>query len=197
MNRIAVAIGGAAVLALVAWLALASKDTVAPSSPGQPANVESPEPAPELQADAAHADPADVPAPTPLPEGLPEGFYKKLAPGERIALTVPKGLTSGIRCPDGTFLPLLNGVPVAGPISRSRMLGPLPPVVAKMCDPNGIEWYVHADGSRTTTKWSRAIVHGEPKQQVVTLHFGPMPEGTTERARETPPAPPSANGGNR
>jgi hypothetical protein len=166
MNRIALAIGGLAIVGVAAWLLSRQDDPPAPAPVDDQPEISEP----EFPAETG----IPYPDPVPLPEGLPAEFYVDLAPGEEIPITIPPGLTSGIRCPDGTYLPPLNGCPVGGPIARNRSrMGELPPVVAKMCDGYGLEWYVHADGSRTTTTWKEATVHGEAKMMVATLHFGP------------------------
>ncbi len=140
------------------------------------------------------AAPAAVPA-TPAEPKLPPALFRKLAPGETVALTLPDGLTDGVRCPDGSYLPLLNGVPYAGAISRARAAGPLPPVVAKTADQHGVEWYVHADGSRTTTQWATIDVEGQPRREVLTQHVAPLPEDLERSsADDLVPAPTPAAG---
>ncbi|MBK8975379.1 MAG: hypothetical protein IPM29_05600 [Planctomycetes bacterium] len=67
--------------------------------------------------------------------------------------SIPDNWRRGIQCPDGSFLPLLNGVPWAKPLSRSIEAGPLPPVVEVVEDIGGDQWYRHADGSFTTCRW--------------------------------------------
>lgn len=74
-----------------------------------------------------------------------------LAPG-RYPMEVPF-TDKGIDCGGGRFLPLLNGMETAPALNREPNLGPVPPVVAKIVDDTGIEWYEHADGSATTTRW--------------------------------------------
>ncbi len=77
----------------------------------------------------------------------------------------------GIRCPDGTFLPLLNGVASAPAIIREPERGPLPAVVAVLVDADGFEWYEHADASVTTSRPQRVTdQHGVSSIQTVTLH---------------------------
>ncbi len=120
----------------------------------QPAQVQ---PAPESKP-AVHSAGAPV-APQQAASGssnevqLPPEATRKYPPGTFVPLTLPK-VKSGIRLPDGSYLPLLNGVPRASPISRAEWLGPVPPVVGKQVDAEGVEWWVHADGSSTTTRWT-------------------------------------------
>ena len=83
---------------------------------------------------------------------------------------------SGIRCPDGTYLPLLNGVPFAPPISRSTRAVALTPVVELVVDDTGCQWFVHADGSATTSRWVEFTdAHGVKSKQVVTDHNEVVP----------------------
>jgi hypothetical protein len=54
------------------------------------------------------------------------------------------------RLPDGTYVPALNGVvgapPMVWPEDR-----PFSPITHKETGSNGIEWYLHADGTASTT----------------------------------------------
>lgn len=57
--------------------------------------------------------------------------------------------------PDGTFVPCLNGTVGAPPLSPHWGNRPWSPIVATERSDVGVDWYVHADGTRTTTemKW--------------------------------------------
>ncbi len=77
----------------------------------------------------------------------------------------------GIPLPGGGFLPALNGVVVSSPIDRPHNKGVLPVVVAIVVDDSGLEWYRHADGSMTTSRyvfnpsqkrWEAATFHAIP-----------------------------------
>ena len=137
---------------------------------------------------------------------LPPAFYRKLPPNSGCRLRLPKGIKSGLRCPDGSFLPLLNGVPYAYPLKRNVDDGPLPPVVAKITDSGGYEWYEHADGSHTTTRWTpMTMPDGTTRMEVVTSHhvpknpnFGRPPAATEKEGGSTagPPAEESSKKGN-
>lgn len=110
-------------------------------------------------------------------------WTRSLAPNERLRVELPKDLRHGIPMPDGSFLPLLNGVPHAEPASRNTSAsGPLPPVVAKFADREGSEWWEHADGSTTTTRWVE-VTHadGRVAQMVVTDHLSPIPDELAHR----------------
>ncbi len=159
---IAAAIGG--VLLVCLWT---------PASAAPPA-------APQHIAEQEPDSPPAGPAPALRPEqpkepetDLPPEFFAALPPHSRIGLRLPAGLTSGLRCPDGSFLPLLNGVPEAAPIQRLARYGPLPPVVAKRTDAGGDEWYEHADGSLTTTRWVEVTALGVTTRDVETTHCTP------------------------
>jgi hypothetical protein len=129
-----------------------------------------------------------APASKPDPE-LPPELSRKYAPGTKIPITLPK-VTSGIRCPDGSFLPLLNGVPSAPAIKRDRSLGPVPPVRYLYTDEAGYQWYWHEDGSTTTSRhikqWDQ---HGKESTNIETVHGIKMPEGATLPAPD--PEPPN------
>jgi hypothetical protein len=149
----------------------------APTPTTEPPNVEPPkvalEPAPV----------APPPPPTPTPR----------IPG-RYPMEVPFNTTGGIGIGAGRFLPLLNGVPHAPEIARDEP-GPVPPVVAKVVDDSGCEWWEHADGSMTTSRWNdytyRDPRTGEQVQsrQVVTEHGIPMRGEVPEPANEAPKSP--------
>jgi hypothetical protein len=96
----------------------------------------------------------------------------------------PGFVASGIPLPDGSQLPLLNGVASAPPVLRSPERGPLPPVVAVVVDRDGWDWYEHADGSLTTCR-PQEIVRDDGRREirVLTLHNAPDP-----RMRESNPA---------
>ena len=58
----------------------------------------------------------------------------------------------GIEFPDGTRLPLLNGLREAVRIEPQAETACVAPVVAILVDADGWEWYEHADGARTTSR---------------------------------------------
>lgn len=102
-------------------------------------------------------------------------YARPVPRGSERPVTIPTDLRSGIRCPDGSFLPLLNGVPHAGALGRdSDLSGPLPPVVAKRTEMDGTEWWIHADGSATTTRWTTLSRNGVESKAVVVDHLQPV-----------------------
>lgn len=103
----------------------------------------------------------------PLPRGASVRFDHSFDPHD---------FTAGIGCPGGGFLPLLNGVPHAQPLQRNvELLGPVPPVVGKYTDADGDEWWVHADGSETTSRFTTVTVGGVSRRDVRTDHVVPAP----------------------
>ena len=104
-----------------------------------------------------------------------EPWQRVLPPRSRVPLRL-KPQKQGIRCPDGTYLPLLNGVPHAPPISRSTNASTLTPVVELLVDDTGCQWFVHADGSATTSRWvDYTDSQGKRDRQVVTDHNEVVP----------------------
>lgn len=63
----------------------------------------------------------------------------------------PQAKSNRLLLPDGTTVPVLNGAfgaPEMGwPDER-----PWSPIIGKEMDRNGLEWYVHEDGSKSTTQ---------------------------------------------
>ncbi len=178
---------GAVLFAICGTVWFLWPDELTPSSPSGSASIT---PAKGMTVELA-APPVELPTIDGIV--MPAAFYQKLPPSSRVPLTMPKGFKSGMLCPDGSYLPLLNGVPRAGRVNRAPEDGPLPPVVAKVTDWGGYEWYEHADGSFTTTRWEKMTLHGKPYEDVVTNHRAKMDEN--KFALSAPPdgsAPPAA-----
>ncbi len=97
------------------------------SSVGKGAEVDMP-----VAKEAATPSPADQVTEKPLPG--------KQEPG-------PESL----KMPDGTYLPVLNGA-VGAPAVEWPKGTPYSPVIKKIVDKEGLEWYVHKDGSFTITQ---------------------------------------------
>jgi hypothetical protein len=119
--------------------------------------------------------------------GLPVEVGQRYPPGSQVHLArplEPRDFSAGIGCPGGGFLPLLNGVPFAQPLHRNvERDGPVPAVIAKRTDAEGFEWWVHADGSETTTRWMTKVVGGVDVRDVRTDHAVPA-----RNAHTLPPA---------
>lgn len=91
---------------------------------------------------------------------------------------------NSLRMPDGTYLPVLNGA-VGAPAAEWPKGRPYSPVVKKVIDAAGLEWYLHADGSYTITQNQYRSDLG--KTEPATLIYNPteskpMEPGELERA---------------
>ena len=107
---------------------------------------------------------------------LPEIAFKKLSPNSRVLMNIPFNKVGGIPVGNGTYLPLLNGVPSAPVISRDESAGPVPPVIAKIVDHEGTEFWEHSDGSTTTSRWVDTWNNGVKLRQVLTDHAARLPD---------------------
>ncbi len=117
--------------------------------------------------------PERVVAPTPG-EAEPAGDAVRARPLPEPTVAPPEG--GGILCPDGSYLPLLNGVPSAPGIIRAEEHGPLPPVVEILVDSAGYEWYRHADDSTTTSRPQFVTdANGVRSIQIITIHNAGAP----------------------
>lgn len=79
---------------------------------------------------------------------------------------------AGILCPDGTFLPPLNGVRASDPIppiQREPGMPPIGPIVGTFTDDTGAEWWITADGSAFTTRWQEIVLEDGRRARVVRL----------------------------
>src|SRR5690606_36359339 len=89
-----------------------------------------------------------------------------------LAASTPRAeRTLHLALPDGTSVPPLNGVerPAILPWPPHR---PWSPIVGKETDEDGVQWYVHADGSSTTTQmaWHPQLGRLDP----VTIVLNPV-----------------------
>ncbi|MCB9871857.1 MAG: hypothetical protein H6837_18530 [Planctomycetes bacterium] len=90
---------------------------------------------------------------------------------------VPLCARAGIPLGGGVFLPPLNGVTVADeipPVGRDPRLPPPGPVVGKVVDRSGQEWWVHADGSQTSCCFASILTPQGRCAIVATQHGAPM-----------------------
>jgi hypothetical protein len=94
------------------------------------------EPRKPVPAPKQREQPAQPPQPVQAPVQAPQP-----------AAAQPKML----RFPDGSLREPLNGVTDPKPVDWPAQI-PYAPVVGRMRDAQGLEWYRHADGSRTTTQ---------------------------------------------
>ena len=127
--------GGGALL----WKALATERLVPDTLPADPASNSGKGLTPSASGD--HEQASRVPAiPGAAGSIRKESLPQKIGPG-------PKSLAM----PDGTFLPVLNGA-VGAPAVDWPDGRPYSPVVKKVVDAAGLEWYLHGDGSYTITQ---------------------------------------------
>lgn len=170
----------------LAALALASGLAVwlfgAPSGPAAPKPVDAAEPATrpasaanlEAPETGYHGMPA-LPFLTNKKSDRPLHTKSRYPPGTRIPVRIAERPKSGIPCPDGTFLPFLNGMTAAPAVQRDPAYGPVPPIVGIVVDADGIEWWEHADGSTTTCHYIGVTAHGENYFDPTTRHALPKP----------------------
>lgn len=85
-----------------------------------------------------------------------------------VVATPPADRSAYIELPDGTFAPALNGVRNA-PAMRWTADEPFAPIVGKETY-EGVEWYSHADGSKSTTRvvFRTDLDHDAPVTSVAT-----------------------------
>lgn len=128
--------------------------TVAASSADGPAEASPP----EAQGAAANSErsatefDADTPGIHPEPRSEVSDLHGKL------------------ELPDGTFVPTLNGVESAPALGRSwRPSIPWSPIERIETAPDGVQWYVHADGTRSTTVMAW---HSQQAQWVAVTRVG-------------------------
>jgi hypothetical protein len=177
------ALGGAVVTTL--FLRNTKAEELRGGAPAPASRPAEPEPAQARLAPAARVQDPE----------LPPELSRKYAPGTKIPITLPK-VHSGIRCPDGSFLPLLNGVPNAPAIHRDRSRGPVPPVRYLYIDDQGYQWYWHEDGSTTTSRTIKQWDHtGRESTNIETVHGVPMPPDAQLPGPDGPPTrPPKSQG---
>jgi len=172
MGRGALLAAVVAVVAVISVMLLRSRG--AGETANEPADHETAHPTPTATApgDAAVATlrPEDFPAVSVLTSGAPEPVAKA-AVTDRSAL---------VELPDGTFVPTLNGA--TGALSLRECWGTRPWSPIERVDRSdvGVDWYVHEDGTRTTTemKWRADL----GRQDAMTRIAVPLPEAPPTRA---------------
>lgn len=97
-------------------------------------------------------------------------------PGRTVASEAPATATgAGIPLGDGTFLPPLNGVTAADgipPIRRDPRLPPPGPILRKLIDGRGQEWWLHRDGSHTSCSFAEITLADGRRQRIVSTQHG-------------------------
>ncbi len=135
-----VLVAGGAFLASRAW----SRDAEHPASEAGGPNIQSgvQSAAPAGSSTPSSAKDASPPVPSASPESavLDTAAVESLPEDQRLYM------------PDGSALPALNGA--TGLVRKQWWPGnrPWSPIKSKITTPDGVEWYVHEDGSRSTTR---------------------------------------------
>lgn len=98
------------------------------------------------------ATPPPAQPPTTQPPAAPSSALPVLRYGAPPAVREPTETARRqlIALPNGEFVPTLNGV-VDAPAMTWPVEVPFSPIVGTERDPRGQEWYVHANGARSTT----------------------------------------------
>lgn len=133
-----------------------------------------------------------VPFVTDKPLPAPAHKLSRYPPGTWIPIKHLPKVDKGIPMPDGTFLPFLNGMTYAPPIHRDPSLGPVPPVIAKAVDWGGFEWWIHADGSATTSRYEKVTVGDKVYWDPASAHLAP--KKANQLMAEKPPPPGGGSG---
>lgn len=99
-------------------------------------------------------------------------------------VTDPAAQALMLKMPDGTFVEGLNGVEKPQGVRWGRR--PYSPIIGKtkrVWGEHGVlDWYVHADGSKTTTYYGSGMRDGKPSKEAVTIvEDPPMKEAVKNR----------------
>ncbi len=131
---------------------------------------------------APHDPVAPSPAPPPTVPAPPRPEAPVLTYGAPKAVRAPttRDRRNLLSLPNGDFVPTLNGVLDAPPLSWPPEV-PFSPIVGTERDTRGQEWYVHADGARSTT--SMVFRSDEGRLAPVTSLALPKPAGAIEDGR--------------
>ena len=135
----------------------------------------------------AGRDAGALPPPVDGPETSAPRAVTAAAPAPRAVPVAAEAATKAPECvdvaatwrlPDGSFVAPLNGAIDPAPLAWPPNV-PWSPIVGRELGAAGVEWYVHADGSRSTTemKWRADL--------------GRL-DAVTRLARPGPTAPPAA-----
>ncbi len=85
------------------------------------------------------------------------------------ALVVQAG---SLTLPDGSSVPCLNGV--KDTLRLKWPGGAYSPIVSTRLDDRNLHWYVHADGSQSTTMIADGVHLGQAVQQPMAIHAKPL-----------------------
>jgi hypothetical protein len=123
----------------------------------------------------------------------PQPLHKKsrYPPYTVIPISQVPRVRDGIRLPDGSKIPFLNGITAAPDVQRDPRYGPVGEIVKLSVDGEGFEWWWHADGSATTTRYKKVVHLGHTYWDVATEHLVPAPNQNI-RVADLPPTDPEA-----
>ncbi len=127
-------------------------------------------PANTVVTSSTNAAPVVVPADAPAaPLVVSRNAAATRPPALGIVADPPADLSAYVKLPDGTFAPALNGVRNAPAMAWPEDV-PFAPIVGKEKTHGGVEWYVHADGSKSTTTkiFRKDLGRDDPITQVAT-----------------------------
>lgn len=102
-------------------------------------------PAPVSPAPVVQQDPEPTPEAPPTPTS-----NKRMANASWTVNPEAVPREDRLKLPDGTWVLALNGVKNAGPMDWPRDV-PWAPIKEVITDPRGRQWFVHEDGSQSTT----------------------------------------------
>ena len=123
------------------------------------------------------------PAPPPAAAGTGGGSEAPSGAALRVDPRLPEAPSAAasaaaapLLLPDGTTVPALNGAVGAVPLARAWSPHvPYSPIVGRERSDAGIDWYVHADGTRSTTEMKYRPDLGRPDAVTRVAHPGPAP----------------------
>mgnify|MGYP006921591956 CR=1 FL=1 len=144
----ALLVGAVGVWGLTSWLPSSDHTTVEDEPPVQDAGqAQGQAPADTgAKTSGSSANSAEVALPTG-PSWTPRNpWYETRGIGRR---TQPPA-KGAVVFPDGTWLPVLNGVDNPPPYPGFSRGYPYAPVTQIVTDDKGVQWYIHADGSRSS-----------------------------------------------
>lgn len=123
--------------------------------------------------------------PEPAGADMSPEFRQRGHRGSRTPMRLPR-VQAGIAMGDGTFVPPLNGVRVEDvipPVRRNRRLPPPGPIVAKIVDRSGQEWWEHEDGSQTSCSFASVTTRDGVTRQIVSTQHGAVTHRPATRPR--------------
>lgn len=172
MRRGVVLAGGIAVVAVIS--AMLWRGRGAGETANEPTDRETAVPVPIVAA------PGDAAVAALRPEAFPAVSVLSVDAPVPVAKATVTDRSTWLELPDGTFVPALNGA--TGALSLRECWGtrPCSPIERVERSDVGVDWYVHQDGTRTTTemKWRSDL----GRQDALTRIAVPLPEAPPTRA---------------